>query len=660
MRRNVRRAFVLAPATAAIVLAAQLAPGQDHDAPAAGEWSQFSGDLQGTKYSPLDRITAENADQLGIAWRWPSPDREIEPLNPRWRASKYQDTPLIIDGVMYTVTTLGLVAALDPGTGRTLWVHDPESYQGFDTRPANGSFSHRGMAYWRGGAARRLLIGTVDAQLLSIDTETGRPDPAFGERGKVDLAADVRQARRGTNFVARRPIVAGDVVIVGTAQADGVRQPDGAPPGLVQAFDVRTGARRWTFHLVPEGDDFGYDTWHNGSAAYGGNTNVWAGITYDPDLGYVYLASSTPSSDYYGGHRPGSNLFAESVICLDAATGGRVWHFQTVHHGLWDYDLPAEPVLGEILVDGREIKAVMVVSKQGFTYTFDRATGEPGWPIEERPVPPGDVPGEWYAPTQPFPTRPPAFALQGAVEDNLVDFTPDLRRRALERLRTYRYGPLFTPPSLQGTAFLPGVWGGARWGGGAFDPETGWLFVPSVMMPSVARLRPGDPSRTDFRYVSGGGLAATDLRIDGLSIFKPPYSHVTAIDMNQGEQQWKTPLGDGPLNHPLLRDLDLPPLGNGPQHTHVLVTRTLLLVSVTYMTTPGGLEIPAWAEWADADMLRQLIFVLDKATGDLVHVVRLDGNGAAQPMTYLHAGRQYIAVAVGGAGTAEIVALGLP
>ena len=660
MQRRMCRMLRSALVTGAVILAAQLALAQETRTAAEGEWRQFSGDLQGTKYSPQDQITTENANQLRVAWRWPSPDRDIEPLNPRWRASKYQDTPLVIDGVMYTVTTLGLIAAINPGTGRTLWLHDPESYKNFDTRPANGSFSHRGMTYWSDGSAGRLLIGTVDARLLSIDIDTGRPDPVFGDRGRVDLAAGVRQARRGTNFVARRPIIAGDIVIVGTAQSDGVRRSDAAPPGYVQAFDVRTGARLWTFHLVPAGDEFGYDTWYDGSAEYGGNTNVWAGMTFDPDVGYVYLASSTPSSDYYGGHRPGDNLFAESVICLDAATGTRIWHFQTVHHGLWDYDLPAEPVLGEILIGGRPVKAVMVVSKQGFTYTFDRETGEPVWPIEERPVPRGDVPGEWYAPTQPFPTKPPAFALQGAVEDNLVDFTPDLRRRALEQLRANRYGPLFTPPSVEGTAFLPGVWGGARWGGGGFDHETGWLFVPSVMMPSVARLRPGDPAQTDFAYVSGGGLAATDLRIDGLSIFKPPYSHVTAIDMNQGEQRWRSALGNGPLNHPLLRDLNLPPLGNGPQHTHVLVTRTLLFVSVTYMTTPGGLEIPAWAEWADADMLRQLIFVLDKVTGDLVHIVRLDGNGAAQPMTYLHEGRQYIAVAVGGAGDAELVALSQP
>ena len=656
----VGRVLELAFATSVIGLVAGPSLAQGNRTSATGQWRQFSADLQGTKYSLLDQVTKENADQLRVVWRWPSPDRDIEPLNPLWRASKYQDTPLVIDGVMYTVTTLGLIAALDPGTGRTLWTHDPESYKGFDTRPANGSFSHRGMSYWSDDAARRLFIGTVDAHLLSIDIDTGKPDPAFGNRGKVDLAAGVRQARRGTNFVARRPVVAGDVVIVGTAQADRVRQTGAAPPGRVQAFDTRTGERRWTFHLVPTGDEFGYDTWHNGSAEYGGNTNVWAGITYDPRLGYVYLASSTPSSDYYGGHRPGNNLFAESVICLDAATGSRVWHFQAIHHGLWDYDLPAEPVLGEITVDGRTVRAVMVVSKQGFTYTFDRETGEPVWPIEERPVPQGAVPGEWYSPTQPFPTKPPAFALQGAVEDNLIDFTPDLRRRALERLQTRKHGPLFTPPSLEGTAFLPGVWGGARWGGGGFDPETGWLFVPSVMMPSVARLRSGDPARTDLRYVGAGGLSAVDLQIDGLSIFKPPYSHVTAIDMNQGKHRWRSALGNGPLNHPLLRDLDIPALGNGPQHTHVLVTGTLLFVSVTYMTTPGGLAIPAWAEWADADMLRQLIFVLDKTTGDLVHVVRLDGNGASQPMTYLHGGRQYIAVAVGGEGNAELVALSLP
>ena len=628
--------------------------------PVEGEWHQFSGSVQGTKYSPLSQITKENVGQLRVAWRWASPDQEIEPLNPLWRASKYQDTPLLVDGVLYSVTTLGLIAAINPGTGLTRWLYDPESYKGFNTRPANGSFSHRGMAYWSDGSVGRLFIGTVDAHLLSIDVKTGRPDETFGNGGKVDMTQGIRQAMRGTNFVARRPLVAGEVVIVGTAQSDGTRRTDSAPPGYVQAFDVRTGQPRWTFHTVPTRDEFGYDSWQDGSAEYGGNTNVWAGITYDPELGYVYLASSTPSSDFYGGHRPGNNLFAESVICLEATTGNRVWHFQAIHHGLWDYDLPAEPVLGDITVNGRRIKAVMVVSKQGFTYTFDRETGEPVWPIEERPVPQGTIPGEWYSPTQPFPTKPPPFALQGAIEDNLIDFTPELRQQALERLQSFKYGPLYTPASLKGTVFLPGVWGGARWGGGGFDPETGWLFVPSVMIPSVARLAPADPTRTDFRYRGGGGRSASELRIDELSIFKPPYSRVTAIDMNQGEHRWMTPLGNGPLNHPLLRDLSLPPLGNGVQHTHVLVTKTLLFISVTYMTTPGGLEVPPWAEWADPDMLRQLLFAFDKATGELVHVVHLDGAGTAQPMTYLHGGKQYIAVAAGGAGNAELVALSLP
>lgn len=624
------------------------------------DWRYFGADAHATKYAPLDQITTGNVRQLRIAWRWPSPDRAIEGQTPLWRVTKYEDTPLVVNGTLYTVTSLGLIAALDPATGQTRWIFDPESYKALSARPANGIFSNRGMAYWSDGKAERLFIGTVDASLLALDIKTGRPDSSFGRDGRVDVTEFIRSAVRGTNFVARRPMVAGDVVVVGSNQSESGRRTDSAPPGYVQAFDARTGKRRWTFHTVPTAGEVGYDTWLNSSAEYGGNANVWAGMTYDAELDYLYLASSTPYSDFYGGHRPGDNLFAESVICLEAKTGRRVWHFQTVHHGLWDYDLPADPVLGEITVDGRRIKAVMVVSKQAFTYTFDRRTGRPVWPIEERPVPQSSVPGEQTSPTQPFPTKPAPFDRQGTTVENLIDFTPELRQQALERLQMFEHGPLFTPPSLKGTVFLPGVWGGARWGGGAFDPDTGWLFVPSVMIPSMSRLMPGDPAQTDIRYRGGGGLASPNLTIEGLSIFKPPYSRVTAIDMNRGEHRWMAPLGNGPRKHPRLRDLNLGPLGNATQHGHVLLTKALLFVSVTYLTSPGDVVTPPWAEWGDADLLRKLMYVFDKKTGALVHEIELDNGGAAQPMTYLHDGKQYIVVATGASKNAELVALAVP
>ena len=647
--------LVLVPAVAGpVLLRAQRPERGGHT-----EWRYFGGDAHATKYSPLNQITKDNVSRLRIAWRWPSPDRAIEGQNPLWRPTKYEDTPLAVNGTLYTVTSLGLIAALDPATGRTRWTYDPESYKALNTRPANGIYSNRGMAYWTDGKAERLFIGTVDAYLLSIDTRTGKPDPSFGQNGRVDLTEFVRNAIRGTNFVARRPMVAGDVVVVGSNQSESGRRTDSSPPGYLQAFDVRSGKRRWTFHTVPRAGEAGYDTWLDGSAEFGGNANVWTGMTYDADLDYLYFVSSTPNIDFYGGHRPGDNLFAESLVCVEARTGKRVWHFQAVHHGLWDYDLPADPVLGDVTVDGRRIKAVIAVSKQAFVYAFDRRTGTPLWPIEERPVPQSSVPGERTSPTQPFPTKPPPFDRQGTTEESLIDFTPELRKQALERLETFEHGPLFTPPSVKGTVFLPGVWGGARWGGGAFDPETGWLFVPSVMIPSISRLAPGDPAQTDIRYRGGGGGTSPNLHIEGLSIFKPPYSRVTAIDMNRGEHRWMAPLGDGPVNHPLLRDLKLAPLGNATQHGHVLLTKTLLFVSVTYLTSPGDVARPAWADWGDPDLLRKLLYVFEKESGRLVRVVELDNAGAAQPMTYLHGGKQYIVVATGASKNAELVALAL-
>ena len=361
----------------------------------AGEWPEYSGDLGGMKYSPLSQITKNNVRNLKVAWRWTSADREIQMSNPTLRSTRHEDTPLMVNGVLYTVTPLGIVAALDPGTGEQRWTYDPEVYA--TGKPGNSGFIHRGLAYWTDGTIERVLHGTNDAYLISIDPRTGRPDPAFGQDGKVDLMDGIPRAVRATNFAGRRPLVAGDVVVVGNAILDPVRTR-AMPPGYVQAFDVRTGARRWTFHTVPQEYEFGYDTWLAGSAEYTGNTNVWAGISYDPKLDYVYLPVSGATHNMYGGHRPGDNLFAESLVCVNAKTGERVWHFQLVHHGVWDYDVPAQPILGDIIVDGLRIKAVMQLSKQGFTYVFDRATGEPVWPIEERPVPQSTVPTERTSP----------------------------------------------------------------------------------------------------------------------------------------------------------------------------------------------------------------------------------------------------------------------
>jgi quinoprotein glucose dehydrogenase len=615
-----------------------------------GEWRQYFGDSNGRKYSPLAQITRENVGQLRVAWRWQTADRAVQMSDPKYRAARNEETPLMIGGLLYTVTGLGMVAAIDPATGQTKWVYDPESYRA--GQPNNGGFLQRGLGYWTDGKDERLLVGTADAYLLSIDLKTGKPDPRFGEAGKADLTVGIRDAIRATNFTARRPLVAGDVIVIGNSIQDHVFNKE-APPGYVHAFDVRTGKLLWTFHTVPKPGEFGYDTWLGNSAEFSGSVNVWSSGVWDPELDYVYLPTSTPTNNYYGGNRPGDNLFSESLICVEAKTGKRVWHFQAVHHGVWDYDFPTHPILGDITVDGKPIKAVIQVSKQAFTYVFDRKTGRPVWPIEERPVPPSKVPGEKLAPTQPYPTKPPPFDLQGATDENILDFTPELRKRALEQLRQSEHGPLFTPPSPdRGTFIVPGIGGGANWGGAGFDPETGMLYVPSRTFPTVLSLVAVDPKQGNMRYQRADlSTGAGKDTIDGISIFKPPYSRVTAIDLNTGTHRWVSPIGNGPRNHELLKGLNLPPLGDRTQNVNALVTRTLLFVGV----------IPiAGAPGADPDVARKLIHVYDKKSGELIRTIELDGFSAAAPMTYLHQGKQYIVVATGSGPNQELVALSLP
>ena len=608
-RRRHAPAFSPAPAILLLALTLQAAAAGAQEG-SGGEWHTWGSDDFFTRYSPLDRISAENVGDLRVAWRWPTADRELQQSNPLWRAGRNEVTPLMANGVLYTVTGLGLVAALDPATGATRWVYDPESYAG--GRSGAVGHVHRSLGYWTDGTAERLLLGTIDAYLISLDARTGEPDAAFGDGGRVDLLVGIpRASREGRRVAARRPLVAGDVVVVGSSISDRALNRE-MPPGAVLGFDVRSGRRLWTFFTVPREFEAGYETWLGGSAEYSGNSNVWAGMAYDPELDYVYAPTSTPTNDYYGGARPGDNLFAESLVCLEARTGRRVWHFQAVHHGLWDYDFASTPVLADITVDGRPVKAVIQVSKQAFAYVFDRATGEPVWPIEEQPVPASTVPGEWTAPTQPFPTRPAPFDLQGATEENLIDFTPELRRRALEQLRQFDHGPLYTPPTLGGTLILPGIVGGANWPGGTYDPETGLFYVASRMNPSLIKVSPVDPERSNLRYrgqaggpgqggVGGVPDAAERMTVDGLPLFKPPYFRVTAIDMHAGEQRWTAPLGNGPVNHPLLRGLDLPPLGGDYHRGSVMVTKTLLFASMSAVHTQGVPQRAAWSEWADPD-----------------------------------------------------------
>ena len=534
-----------------------------------GEWRSYGGDVGSTKYSPLDQITKDNFEDLEIAWRWRSVDTHLanregggswlglaqqvfEALaqeDPeRWETDLYSPrpgtslliaTPLMIDGILYLSTPLYQAAAVDARTGQTLWVYDPKAYE--SGTPAVVPWRHRGVAYWSNGDNARIVWATGDGFLIAVDAKTGRPAADFGDGGRVDLMAGIPRAVRGERTVQNLlalssqspPLVLRDTVLVGSSMTDSVMTKE-MPPGWVRAYDIKTGQHKWDFHTIPQSaDEFGADTWLNDSWRYSGAANVWSMMSGDEELGYAYLPTGTPTGDYYGGHRLGDNLFAESLICVDIETGQRVWHFQAVHHGLWDYDFASAPNLIDIVVDGRPIKAVAQVSKQGFVYTFNRETGEPVWPIEERPLPTDtDLDGEVPAPTQPFPTKPPAFEYQGTSLDDLVDFTPEIRRMAVEAVQGFRPGPIFTPHSSQGTLIRPSVGGGANWSGAAVDPETGLLYVPSVNAHTVIPFADADPNspatmRYIWRWGQGGGGPTMP---QGLPLWKPPYSRMTAID----------------------------------------------------------------------------------------------------------------------------------
>ncbi|MEE2792091.1 MAG: pyrroloquinoline quinone-dependent dehydrogenase [Acidobacteriota bacterium] len=631
---------------------------------ADGEWRSYGGDQGGTKYSPLAEIDASNFQDLEIAWRWQSADGSLD-LNslrerePRTSITGLQVTPLMVNGRLYLSTAMYQTAAIDAGTGETVWVYDPEVYLG--GRPTHG-YGSRGVAYWADDESddERIFWGTSEGYLLAVDAKTGRPVLSFGDNGRVDLTAGIPRATRGaTNYQGRDllqvkspPVVLRDVVVTPTIISDFVIRKE-APPGWLKGVDARTGDTRWTFRTVPQADDFGADTWLNESWRYSGNANVWPPMSADEETGYVFLPIGTPTSDYYGGHRLGDNLFAESVVAVDMETGQRMWHFQAVHHGVWDYDFPAAPTLVDISVGGRSIKAVAQVSKQGFTYVFDRVTGDPVWPIEERPVETDtDLDGEVLSPTQTFPTKPPPFEYQGISVDDLIDFTPELRAMAVQAVENFRLGPLFTPPmlsvegGLQGTIQRPHIAGGASWSGSAADPETGLLYVPSENRFSVLKYYTPDPAEGgNLRYTQADFNSGRQPQMpQGLPLLKPPYSRMTAIDLNEGDHAWMQPNGDGDRlrNHPRLRDLDLPPLG-GEGHGGPLLTKTLLISALSAGGSDGGPRLVA----------------RNKASGEIVGSLDLPAGAIGTPMTYLHDGSQYIALTVGGE-VPGLIALKLP
>jgi quinoprotein glucose dehydrogenase len=636
-----------------------------------GEWRYFGGDQAFTRYSPPDQIGPDNVDALRVVWRRPAMDPELQTAFPELRPNAYlRSTPVMIDGVLYAPNALGLLEAFDPGTGETVWRQAP-----FDATMAEvAGRSTRGVAYWTDGADRRLLMVRGE-YLYAIDPGTGRRVPGFGlsDQGRVDLHWDRPLANRFS--WSGGPIVVGDVVVVagttGGAGDGGVIRE--AAPEDVRGFDTRTGELLWTFHVVPQAGEFGADTWGDDSGAYSGDLGSWCCLTADEELGHVYVPLTAPTGMVYGGHRPGDNLFSDSLVALDALTGERVWHFQMVHHDVWEYDTVGPPTLGEITVDGRRIKAVMQPSKTAFLYVFDRETGEPVWPIEERKVPQSIVPGERTSATQPFPTKPPPFDLQGITEDDLIDFTPALRAEALEAVSSLVLGPLFTPPwprsddpgGKLGTLTAPGGWGAGNWHTGAFDPETGIYYAVSHTMPTVWSVTPTTSSaNATLAWASpqGAELRVPTPRPHGLPITKPPYGRITALDLNDGELAWMAANGDGPRNHPLLRELDLPPLGV-PNRPAPLVTATLLFIgegSDAIMGTLRGSGDASDPEQDQSWRWGKTFRAYDKATGAVLWETDLPAGTTGGPMTYLHDGQQYIVVAVGARGEVpEWVALAL-
>ena len=666
-----------------------------------GEWPYYTADLKGTRYSPLDQINASNFKDLEVAWRFKTDNLGTRP------EFKLEGTPLMVKGILYaTGGTRRAVFALRAETGELLWTHS--EFEGQRAVNAPRQLSGRGLSYWTDGRNdERILYVTPGYRLVELDAKTGQKISGFGKEGIIDLKVGVVHGtgqqidlETGDAGLHSTPTVVKDVVIVGMSMKEGmtVKTHDNAK-GQVRAFDVRTGKMLWAFNTIPRPGEFGNDTWQNNSSAVNGNTGVWTQITVDEELGLVYLPVESPTSDFYGGDRPGNNLYGESLVCVDLKTGQRKWHYQVVHHPIWDYDLSSAPILADINVNGRTIKAVAAPSKEAFLYVFDRVTGQPVWPIEERPVPKGDAPGEWYSPTQPFPTKPPAYARQSIGIDDLIDFTPALRGEALQVIEKFKNGPMFNPPVVSkiggpmAALTIGTTGGGTNWPGAAYDPETHTVYaqaansqvVPIGLVEPPAGFSdikyvsgfagqpfrvsegPGFGSAADFPQqpraprggrgaaaapappqAEGGGVRTT---VQGLPLVKPPYGVLNAINLDKGEITWKVAHGDTPdavRNNPALKGLNIPKTGQGGS-VGLIVTKTLVVLGDPQITTTP--EHPRGA------MLR----AYDKATGNEVGSVLMPAPQSGSPMTYAVNGRQYIVVAVsGGNYSGEYIAYRLP
>jgi len=646
----------------------------------SGEWPTYGGDLGNTRYSPLDQISAENFNKLEVAWRF-----KTDNLGPR-PEFQLEATPLMVKGVLYsTAGTRRAVIALDAETGELLWTHSENEGGRGDVAPRQ--LSGRGLAYWTDGTEERILYVTPGYRLIALNARTGAVIPSFGIRGVVDLKLDDDQVidpLSGEIGLHATPVVARNVVIVGAAHPTGANPKSiRAVKGYVRGFDVKTGKRLWIFHTIPVGSEYGNDSWEKNSNVYTGNAGVWAQISVDEELGLVYLPIELPTGDYFGANRPGDGLFGESLVAVDLQTGKRKWHYQLVHHGIWDMDIPCAPILVDITVNGRTVKAVAQPTKQAVLYVFNRETGEPIWPIVERPVEKGTVPGEWYSPTQPFPTKKLSYDRNGTSIDDLIDFTPELRADAVKLVSRYKLGPIFTPPvvsRLEGplaTLTLGTSTGGTNWPGGSYDPETHILYVFSQSSITAKGLVPPPAGFSEMAYIQGTALEgarlsggagseagatstaaastpaadAGSLLVQGLPLVKPPYGRISAIDLNQGEILWQIAHGETPdniRNHPALKGLDIPRTGR-PGTIGTLVTKTLLIAGESgFFTTPTGQR---------GAMLR----AYNKTTGMEVGAVFMPAPQSGSPMSYMWKGQQYIVLAIsGGTYSGEFVAFRLP
>lgn len=627
---------------AAIVLCGALLRAQTPEE----EWRHYAGDAASSRYSRLAQINKSNVTRLRPTWEWRVGDRPRPKYGNSTDPTPFEATPLVIDGVLYTPTPFAGVTALDPTNGRELWSYDSPAHEWKTTYPPASWMKQRGLAAWTDGQQTRIFFPSA-GRLIALDAKTGRPIAGFGSEGSADLTENLAWGLQDKYhyFNTSPPVIYKNLIIVGSAIPDSFVYPQN-PPGDIQAFDVRSGDFVWSFHTVPQAGEYGNDTWEGDSWKRTGHANAWPPMTLDEQRGLLYVPLTSPGNDYYGGDRKGNNLFSGSLVCLDANTGERKWHFQTVHHDLWDLDGVMTPSLVTIRVDGKTIDAVAAVSKTGYTYVFDRVTGKPVWPIEERPVPQTDIVGEQTSPTQPFPTKPPPFIRPGFSPDDVVDFTPEIRAKAMELLKGMRMGPIFTPPSKEGTVMRPSNIGGANWGGASVDPTRGILYVKAKTTISIVTMmeqqsRPGSDAPQGWSYFPYKHTLARPTFGNGFFVSKPPYGTITAIDLNRGEILWQVPSGDIPeiRKDPLMKGVNPPPLG--------------AIGNAGLAVTAGGLLFTAPGD--------KKLYALDAEDGKVLWSGELPQNAEGSPMTYQGPdGRQYVVVATGEGRDAALTGFALP